>query len=64
MCKAYVQWNMLRTLTVSLSMNVQRYARIAGLLFLISLVAGGFGEAYAPSRLIVSNDAAATVATD
>ena len=43
-------------------MNVQRYARIAGLLFLISLIAGGFGEAYAPSRLIVANDAAATVA--
>ncbi len=43
-------------------MNVQRYARIAGVLFLISLVAGGFGEAYAPSKLIVSNDAAATAA--
>src|SRR2546423_1033027 len=43
-------------------MNVQRYARIAGLLFLISLVAGGFGEAYVPSRLIVSGDAAATAA--
>ena len=43
-------------------MNVQRYARIAGVLFLISLVAGGFGEAYAPSKLIVSNNAAATVA--
>ncbi len=42
-------------------MNVQRYARIAGVLLLISLVAGGFGEAYAPSRLIVSGDAAATV---
>ena len=43
-------------------MNVQRYARIAGALFLISLVAGGLGEAYIPSRLIVSTDAAATVA--
>ena len=43
-------------------MNVQRYARIAGVLFLISLVAGGFGEAYAPSKLIVAHDAAATVA--
>jgi len=43
-------------------MNVQRYARIAGVLLLVSLVAGGFGEAYAPSRLIVSGDAAATVA--
>src|SRR5947207_8879975 len=43
-------------------MNVQRYARIAGVLFLVSLVAGGFGEAYIPSKLIVSGDAAATVA--
>src|SRR5712691_10524060 len=43
-------------------MNVQRYARIAGVLFLFSLVAGGFGEAYVPSKLIVSGDAAATVA--
>jgi hypothetical protein len=43
-------------------MNVQRYARIAGVLFLLSMVAGGFGEAYIPSKLIVSGDAAATVA--
>jgi len=43
-------------------MNVQRYARVAGVLFLVSLVAGGFGEGYAPSRIIVSADAAATVA--
>ena len=43
-------------------MNAQRYARVAGVLFLISLVAGGFGEGYMPSKLIVSGDAAATVA--
>ena len=43
-------------------MNVQRYAKIAGVLFLVSLVAGGFGEGYAPSLIIVSGDAAATVA--
>ena len=43
-------------------MNVQRYARIAGVLFLISMVAGGFGEAYVPAKLIVSGDAAATAA--
>ena len=47
---------------MSVQMNVQRYARVAGVLFLISLVAGGFGEAYAPSKIIVSGDAAATVA--
>ena len=43
-------------------MNVQRYARIAGVLFLLSMVAGGFGEAYVPSKLIVSADATATAA--
>ncbi len=42
------------------STSVQMYARIAGILFLVSLVAGGFGEAYVPSKLIVSGDAAAT----
>jgi hypothetical protein len=43
-------------------MNVQKYARIGGVLFLVSLVAGGLGEAYIPSKLVVSSDAAATVA--
>lgn len=43
-------------------MKVQRYARIAGVLFLLSLVAGGFGEAYVPLKLIVAADAAATAA--
>ncbi len=38
----------------------QRFARTAGVLFLISVVAGGFGEAYVPSTLIVSADASAT----
>ncbi len=36
------------------------YARIAGVLFLLSLIAGGFGEAYVPSKLIVSADPTAT----
>ena len=40
--------------------SVQTYARIAGVLFLLSFVAGGFGEAYVPSKLIVSADAGAT----
>ena len=43
-------------------MNIQRYAQLAGILFLVSLIGGGFGEAYAPSQIIVSGDAAATVA--
>jgi hypothetical protein len=40
--------------------SVQVYARVAGALFLLSMLAGGFGEAYVPSRIIVSSDAAAT----
>jgi hypothetical protein len=39
---------------------VQTYARIAGVLFLLSFAAGGFGEAYVPSRLMVSANATAT----
>jgi hypothetical protein len=39
---------------------VQTYARIGGILGLISVVAGGFGEAFVPSVLIVSADATAT----
>src|SRR6185369_11519612 len=42
-------------------MDVQRYAKVAGVLLLVSIVAGGFGEAYAPSKVIVAGDAAATV---
>ena len=40
----------------------QRYARTAGVLGLVSVVAGGFGEAYAPAALVVPRDAAATAA--
>jgi hypothetical protein len=40
--------------------SIQTYARVAGALFLISMVAGFFGELYAPSHVIVSGDAAAT----
>jgi hypothetical protein len=40
--------------------RLQTYARAAGVLFLISLIFGFFGEWYAPSRIIVSGDAAAT----
>ena len=42
------------------SVVAQRYARVAGILILLSLVFGGWGEAYVPSRLVVSGDAAAT----
>jgi hypothetical protein len=39
---------------------VQRYARAAGVLLLLSIVGGFFGELYLPSKLIVAGDAAAT----
>jgi len=51
-----------RRLAQARAASVQTYARIAGVLFLLSFVAGGFGEAYVPSKLIVSADAAATAA--
>ena len=41
---------------------VQKYARVGGALGLISMVAGGFGEAFVPSRMIVLGDPAATAA--
>jgi hypothetical protein len=41
--------------------SVQTYARAAGVMFLISFVAGSFGEFYVPSKLIVAGNAAATV---
>ena len=49
-----------RQLAHARTASVQIYARIAGILFLLSFVAGGFGEAYVPSKLIMSSDASAT----
>jgi hypothetical protein len=43
-------------------LSIQLYARTAGVLFLLSLIGGGFGEGYIPSKIIVSNDPAATAA--
>jgi hypothetical protein len=40
--------------------KVQTYARIGGLLALVSVFAGGFGEAYVPMMVVAANDAAAT----
>lgn len=40
--------------------SARTYARVAGLLFLLSVLGGGFGEAYVPAKLIVSGDANAT----
>jgi hypothetical protein len=40
--------------------SIQTYARIAGALFLVTIFAGGFGEFYVPSKLIVSRDATVT----
>ena len=49
-----------RRLAQARAASVQSYARIAGVLFLLSIVAGAFGEAYVPIKLIVSGDATAT----
>src|SRR5947209_16938975 len=40
--------------------SVQKYARTAGILSLVTIIAGGFGEAYVQSKVIVSGDANAT----
>jgi hypothetical protein len=39
---------------------IRRYTVLAGLLGVLTLIGGGFGEAYVPGALIVSGDAAAT----
>lgn len=40
--------------------SAQTLSRVIGLLILLSIAAGAFGESYVPSRLIASSDAAAT----
>ena len=40
--------------------EAQRYARLAGILLLISLLAGGFGESYVPAKLLAATDIAET----
>jgi hypothetical protein len=40
--------------------SVQTYARIVGVLLLLTIVAGFFGEVYVPSKIIVAGDATAT----
>jgi hypothetical protein len=49
-----------RRLAWTRASSVQTYARMAGALSLLSIVAGFFGEVYVPSKLIVSADATAT----
>lgn len=39
---------------------MQKYAKIAGVLLLLSIIGGGLGEFYIPSKLIVSGNATAT----
>ena len=45
---------------IATDIAVQRYAKAAGVLLLVSIVGGFFGELYLPSQLIVSGDADAT----
>ena len=42
--------------------TLQRYARVAGVAMLLSIVFGFLGEMYLPGKIIVSGDAAATAA--
>ena len=42
-------------------MNIRKYSIAAGVLFLLSAVAGGFGEAYVPMTLIIRGNPAATL---
>lgn len=42
--------------------SARRYVRIAAALMIVTVFAGGFGEMYVPSKLIVGSDAAATAA--
>jgi hypothetical protein len=42
--------------------SLPRYARVAGVAMLLSVVFGAIGEAWIPGRIIVSGDAAATAA--
>jgi hypothetical protein len=55
-----VTTNQLRGSATPRAASVQTYARIAGVLFLLSFVGGGLGEFYAPAQLIVPGDATAT----
>jgi len=51
-----------RQLSRSRAASVQMYARVAGVLVLVTTVVGSFGEVYVPSRIIVPGDATATAA--
>src|SRR5687767_9512070 len=42
--------------------SVRVYAKAAGVLFLLTMIGGFFGEMYAPMKLIVANDPAMTAA--
>jgi len=44
----------------SVKTSPQTYTRVAGVIFLISMIGGFFGELYIPSSIIVSGDADAT----
>ena len=40
--------------------SINTYARVTGVVFLVAVVTGGFGEAFAPAHFVVSGDASAT----
>ena len=41
-------------------MNIQGYVRLAGVLFLLTIAGGFFGEMYVPMKIIAPRDAATT----
>jgi hypothetical protein len=43
--------------------EAQRWTRIAGVLLLVSFIAGGYGESYAPGKISAAHDFVGTVAT-
>jgi hypothetical protein len=43
------------------NLSLRGLSRVAGILLFVSLIAGGFGELYAPATVTVATDAAATV---
>jgi hypothetical protein len=51
-----------QTMIASIERSPQRYARIAGILYLAIILLGMFGELYVRGTLVVSGDAAATSA--
>jgi hypothetical protein len=42
------------------AVTAQQYARWVGVLYIVTIVAGGWGEAHVPNTLLMANDVAGT----